>query len=149
MLLDLERQLTPNFKLKEFFTTNKKHGGQAGLVEDFNQLPEHEQEGILANLQELAFRLQFVKDKYLARKPILITSGWRSLRVNKLVGGAMPTKKSPGSYHLRGMAADFIVEGLTPHQVQVILDPHWPGGMELVAGWTHLDTRPTRARFRP
>ena len=42
------------------------------------------------------------------RTPIIITSGYRSLRVNKLVGGV------DNSQHMSGCAADFHVMGFTP-----------------------------------
>jgi len=45
------------------------------------------------------------------KRPIVITSGYRSPQVNKLVGG------SRTSQHLTGEAVDFKVPGLTPTQV--------------------------------
>ena len=47
-------------------------------------------------------------------RPIIITSGYRCQRVNKLVGG------SKTSQHLTGKAADFHVQGYTPQQMEVI-----------------------------
>jgi hypothetical protein len=41
------------------------------------------------------------------------TSGWRSARVNRKVGGAK------GSQHMRGEATDFIVPGMTSEQLAV------------------------------
>lgn len=46
--------------------------------------------------------------------PIIITSGYRSQRVNELVGG------SKTSQHLTGQAADFRVQGYTPQQMNVV-----------------------------
>lgn len=47
-------------------------------------------------------------------RPIIITSGYRSQRVNELVGG------SKTSQHLTGKAADFHVQGYTPQQMDVV-----------------------------
>lgn len=47
-------------------------------------------------------------------RPIIITSGYRSRRVNELVGG------SKTSQHLTGKAADFHVRGFTPQQMNVV-----------------------------
>ena len=46
--------------------------------------------------------------------PIIITSGYRSQRVNELVGG------SKTSQHLTGKAADIHVQGYTPQQMDVV-----------------------------
>lgn len=47
-------------------------------------------------------------------RPIIITSGYRSQRVNELVGG------SKTSQHLTGKAADFHVQGYTPQLMDVV-----------------------------
>ena len=47
-------------------------------------------------------------------RPIIITSGYRSQRVNELVGG------SKTSQHLSGKAADIHVQGYTPQQMDVV-----------------------------
>lgn len=47
-------------------------------------------------------------------RPVIITSGYRSQRVNELVGG------SKTSQHLAGKAADFHVQGCTPQQMEVV-----------------------------
>ena len=47
-------------------------------------------------------------------RPIIITSGYRSQRVNELVGG------SKTSQHLTGKAADFHVQGYTPQQMDAL-----------------------------
>ncbi len=64
----------------------------------------------LDNLLELIFYvLQPLRDKL--GKPMIITSGFRSKKVNELVGGVDP------SQHLYGQACDFVVNGMTPAQV--------------------------------
>ena len=44
-------------------------------------------------------------------KPMIITSGYRCAKLNKLVGG------TKNSHHLIGCAADFIVAGLKPSEI--------------------------------
>ena len=64
----------------------------------------------LDNLLELVFFvLQPLRDKL--GKPMIITSGFRSKKVNELVGGVS------NSQHLYGQACDFVVNGMTPAQV--------------------------------
>ena len=64
----------------------------------------------LDNLLELIFYvLQPLRNKL--GKPMVITSGFRSAKVNQLVGGVS------NSQHLYGQAADFVVNGMTPAQV--------------------------------
>ncbi len=64
----------------------------------------------LDNLLDLIYYvLQPVRD--LIKKPMIITSGFRSVEVNKLVGGV------GNSQHLYGQAADFVVNDMSPAQV--------------------------------
>lgn len=57
---------------------------------------------IIGNLQKLAkYILQPTRDEW--RKPLIITSGYRCLDLNKAVGGAQ------NSYHTQGLAADVSV----------------------------------------
>ncbi len=86
--------LTRNFKKSEFDSRDGAH------------MPER----VLNNVMELAENLQRIREE-LGGRPITINSGYRSPEHNKMVGG------SDESYHLEGMAADIVVEGLTPNQV--------------------------------
>lgn len=63
----------------------------------------------IANLKVLAMTLERIRS--LLGKPISISSGYRSTRVNSAVKGA------GNSYHLYGLAADIKVQGMTPAQV--------------------------------
>ena len=47
-------------------------------------------------------------------RPIIITSGYRSKRVNELVGGSI------FSQHMSGKAADIHVQGYTPEQMDMV-----------------------------
>jgi hypothetical protein len=53
--------------------------------------------------------LQPIRDKI--GVPIRISSGYRSVALNKRIGG------SNNSQHTRGQAADIIASGMTPHQL--------------------------------
>ena len=90
-----------NFTISELVKsdTAEKHG--LSNTPDINSLD---------NLLELIFYvLQPLREKLC--KPIIITSGFRSVKVNNLVGGVS------NSQHLYGQAADFVVNGMTPKQV--------------------------------
>lgn len=73
-------------------------------------------EELLAVLNNINALVNNVLDPLRARigRPVIITSGYRSQRVNELVGG------SKTSQHLTGKAADFHVQGYTPQQMDVV-----------------------------
>lgn len=80
-------QLTKNFSLKELTTTSI----------NFDNTPNEEQISRLRVLCEKI--LQPTRDWY--GKPIIVTSGYRSAKVNKAVGGV------DTSQHVKGEACDF------------------------------------------
>lgn len=95
-------QLSPNFYLDEF--TRSQKAARAGITIDVEVGSL-----IYCNLKRLcAELLQPLRDTL---GPVHISSGYRPLRVNKLVGG------SKTSSHLEGLAADIVVTGHTPLQV--------------------------------
>lgn len=75
-------------------------------------------------------------------KPVIITSGYRTPEWNTKCGGAKY------SYHMRGMAADIRVNGMTPKQVASILNGIIPNecGIIVYSGWIHIDTRSNKYR---
>lgn len=97
-----------HFNLSEFFlsSTAEKNGIK-------NEPSLDEKATVVRNINLLVDNvLDPVRD--MVRDPIIITSGYRSPRVNKLVGGVV------NSQHMSGRAADFHVQGFTPlmmHQV--------------------------------
>lgn len=106
---------------------------------------------ILDNIKRVAYVLSIYKHKLFNGQPITITSGYRSpqhqIEVYRQKGITDKSKIPMGSYHLKGLAADFIVKGFTPAQIYRILDiRHW-GGLELAPTWTHLDLRGKLIRF--
>lgn len=86
---------------------------------------------VMLNLRKLAEALEEVRAK-LGERPIIITSGYRTVEHNRSVGGVR------NSTHTKGMAADIAVVGLTPRQVQQRLG-WWIGGMGCYETFTHLD----------
>ena len=76
------------------------------------------------------------------KKPIIITSGYRTPEHNKKVGGAKY------SFHMRGMAADIIVKDMTPKDVAKELDKLAPNscGIIVYESWVHFDTRNNKYR---
>ena len=138
-MLDLTRNISRNFTLGEFLVTNSA-GGTAGLLEDLLALPEAERESVLMNIRAVGNNLQTqVRERF--GRPVIITSGWRSRRVNKQVNGASR------SQHLIGKAADFVVVGMSPRDVQKALDHCWFGGLGYGRTFTNLDIRPSKVRF--
>ena len=64
----------------------------------------------LDNMLELIVNcLQPIRDAI--KKPIIITSGYRSQKLNKLIGG------TKNSQHMTGQAVDFIIQGLKPEYI--------------------------------
>lgn len=122
-------RLTENFQLSEF---QSKDGAS---------FPNE----VVQNLQVLARQLQVLRT-HLGR-PITITSGYRSPSHNLKIGGAKD------SFHVRGMAVDIQVSGLTPKQVydtieQLIKDKKMiEGGLGLYNTWVHYDYRGRRIRW--
>lgn len=69
---------------------------------------------IAANLQALAEGLE--RARAVLNKPMIVSSGYRCPKVNSAIGGAK------NSYHMRGLAADFRVPGMTVAEVCAVLD---------------------------
>jgi hypothetical protein len=130
-------KMSDHFRAWEFFTTEQ--GTREQLWNEFCELPETIRGVYFEQLVSLARRLDGIR--YYYAKPVVITSGWRSRRVNKAVKGASR------SYHLLGMAADIIVSGVPASHVQRDWDKQWMGGLGYGNGFTHLDTRMSKARF--
>jgi len=93
--------LTPNFTLEELTAseTAERNG--------WDNSPNDQE---LANLTRLADFLEQVKE-VLGGKPIMISSGLRTKKVNDAVGS------KDTSQHMIGCACDFKVPGMTPDEV--------------------------------
>lgn len=82
---------------------------------------------------------------FLGNRAIKVNSGYRCPYWNEKNGG------EPNSYHLRGMACDFTVVGMSPAEVQARLEepgsPVAKGGLGSYQSFTHADRRGYRARW--
>jgi len=122
-------KLSPNFSVWEFAS---KDGAAFPL-------------DVLKNLQKLAQNLEVIRAE--VNRPILITSGYRSLAHNAKVGGAK------NSLHTLGKAADFKVQGISPIELGSIIEQLIAagkieqGGLGIYPTWVHYDNRGTKARW--
>jgi len=124
-------QLTKNFSLIEL--TSSETAARKGL----DNTPPHD---VIVNLRELCANvLQPLRDQY--GKSINITSGYRSPKVNKTIGG------STTSDHCFGNAADFTVDFTDYHKVFSILRTLdfdqliWEMGTDIAPQWIHVSFR--------
>jgi uncharacterized protein YcbK (DUF882 family) len=122
-------KLTENFRLEEF---NSKCG---------RPMPND----VIKNITEVAQNLQVLRDE--VKRPISITSGYRSPQHNAKVKGAK------NSQHVFGKAVDLKVQGMTPKEVAPIIErlisegKMKQGGIGIYPSWVHYDIRGTRARW--
>ncbi|MBE6753211.1 MAG: DUF882 domain-containing protein [Ruminococcaceae bacterium] len=68
-------------------------------------------------------------------KPITVNSGRRCETHNRCQGSA------PGSYHVKGQAADIVIAGMTPAQVAKLAQEVGFVGVGRYRTFTHVDTR--------
>lgn len=75
-------------------------------------------------------------------KPVIITSGYRTPEWNKKCGGAKY------SYHMRGMAADIRVNGMSAKELANKLNEIVPDecGIIVYNSWVHFDVRTSKYR---
>jgi len=90
-------ELSNHFTLQEFVTSN------TAIRKGIDNTPSAE---VVKNLRELCNQvLEPLREKL--AKPVKVTSGYRSEKLNKLIGGAK------NSQHCKGEAADIHVPGMT------------------------------------
>ena len=95
-------------------------------------------------LHELFHALEIVRA--LTGKPMRLHSVYRTKEHNDKVGGA------PDSCHLKGYAADFELEGMSPKELYPILDRFQrlgvlpKGGLHAYSTFVHLDIEGSRLR---
>ena len=96
------------FSYSEFFKSDVAEKHQVKNIPEDAQLSQ-----VLGNIKALGSN---VLDPLRAKigRPIIITSGYRSKRVNELVGGSI------FSQHMLGKAADIHVQGYTPEQMDMV-----------------------------
>lgn len=108
-------QVGPHFKVKEFAC---KDGSAITFIDDY-----------------MVTILEILR-KELGDKPIIITSGYRTPTQNAKVGGAKY------SYHMRGMAVDIRVNGISAKEVAKALDKIvGSSGIIVYKSWVHFDVR--------
>lgn len=122
-------RLTENFELSEFAS---KDGAEfPGLV--------------IENLRRLANNLQVLRDHLNAR--ITVNSGYRSPAHNTKIKGAKD------SQHMKGTAADIVVDGYAPNQVFDAIEDLQNKGLMEIGGlhaynsFCHIDIRGVKARW--
>ena len=90
-----------NFTISELIKSNE------AINHNINNMPGVNELDNLLNL--IFYCLQPIRDKL--NRPMIITSGYRCSQVNMLVRG------KSNSQHLKGQAADFVVQGITPAEL--------------------------------
>lgn len=115
MNTDANKKVGKHFKVREFAC---KDGSQVVFIDDY-----------------LVSILDILRNK--VEKPVIINSGYRTPEWNKKCNGAKY------SYHMRGMAADIRVEGMTAKQVANELNKIIPDecGIIVYKSWVHFDVR--------
>jgi len=112
-------KVSKNFRLREF---QCKDGSQLVKVDS-----------------KLVTRLQKLRDRI--KKPIYITSGYRTASHNKKVGG------SPTSQHLYGRAVDIKVTGMNPKTLAKHAESVGFDGIGIYKTFVHVDVRGYKARW--
>lgn len=91
--------------------------------------------------------LSVLQERWGYTKPLLVGSGYRTLKTNLSLEGA-----APASFHLRGWAADISVRGIPPMELGLAV---WSlsqrfgfMGVGLYPGFVHVDVGPRRAWTR-
>ena len=122
-IMDTEanEKIGQHFKVREFAC---KDGSQIVFVDDY-----------------LVSILDILRNQ--VGKPVYINSGYRTPARNKAVGGAKY------SYHMRGMAADIRVDGISAKELANKLNEIIPNecGIIVYSSWVHFDVR-TGKKYR-
>ncbi|WP_166359359.1 D-Ala-D-Ala carboxypeptidase family metallohydrolase [Pseudomonas akapageensis] len=116
--------LTPFFTLGEL--TVSETASRLGI----ENTPDPE---VMKNLYRLATFLEDVRA--LAGGPVLVSSGYRSPALNKVIGG------SARSAHMSGLAADFNVPGFAPYKLAALIAASQLAFDQLILefdAWVHL-----------
>lgn len=115
-------KLSANFTVKEFAC---KDGSDKVLIDT-----------------DLVALLQKIREHF--GKAITINSAYRNKAYNAKTGGAT------NSQHVKGTAADIVVQGVKPEDVAKYAEYLMPksGGIGLYASFTHVDVRASRSRWK-
>lgn len=117
---DANEKVGKHFKVKEFAC---KDGSQVVFIDSY-----------------LVSILDILRNKI--GKPVIINSGYRTPEWNKKCNGAKY------SYHMRGMAADIRVNGMSAKEIANELNAIVPNecGIIVYDAWVHIDTRAKKYR---
>jgi uncharacterized protein YcbK (DUF882 family) len=122
--------VTENFKAGEFFC----HDGSVYPIKWYKRL------------KQLCEVLEVIRSEF--KKPIKITSGYRTVQHNKKVGG------SKHSQHVIGKAADIKINGVSSQEIaqkakELMQNGIIPkGGIGIYKSFVHIDTRGRIAVWR-
>lgn len=111
------QSLSKNFKVKEFAC---KDGSDTIYIDN-----------------QLVWYLQKIRDNY--GKPVVINSAYRTSSYNKKVGGAT------NSYHMKGMAADIRISGVSPKTLASYAKSIGIKGVGTYKSFVHVDTRTSKS----
>lgn len=94
-------------KLSNHFTIDELTVSQEAARNGISNAPN---EDVIENLRKLCAKV-LEPLRVALGSPVVVTSGYRSPEINKMIGG------NPTSQHMTGQAADIIVPGLTSHEL--------------------------------
>ena len=124
-------------------TYSKRKDGGVKLSANFTvaEFACHDGSDIVLISEELVALLQKIREHF--GKPVTINSAYRTSAWNAKNGGA------PKSQHLRGMAADITIPGVSPLAVAQYAEFLQPkaGGIGVYQPFTHVDVRAVRTRW--
>lgn len=112
-------KVAQNFRLKEFECKDGSH--------------------LVMLHSELLLRLQDLRSSL--GRAVIITSGYRTEEHNTRVGG------TAGSLHLKGMAADIVVRGLSPQELARAARQAGFRGIGIYNNFLHVDIRQHQASW--
>ena len=103
---------------------------------------------VFDNIKDLAHELQIIREH--SGESITINSAYRCPSHNKSIGGVK------NSQHILGKAADIVINNIRPTNVANMIEdmlevedlfPFYIGGIGRYNTFTHVDIRPTKARW--
>jgi uncharacterized protein YcbK (DUF882 family) len=109
-------------------------GGSYKLSRNFTLAELASKDGAYKNIihPALILALQAIRDH--TGRPVSINSGYRSPAHN----ASLPNS-APNSLHVKGMAADIVVKGMTPLEVASLAHDLGLGGIKAYPTFTHID----------